>query len=150
MFVIACYTALRISDIQQLNHAIIKEGVLSLYQTKTKELVNIPIFKEVAPIIAHYQQIGFPVINSVKANKIVKVLAARCNIDEIICYKESRSFHTARRSCVTNLYKRGYPINYVMTLSGHRSIQAFQRYLKASSKELMSDFVHLLKKDKAI
>ena len=59
MFVIACYTALRISDIQQLNHAIIKEGVLSLYQTKTKELVNIPIFKEVAPIIAHYQQIGF-------------------------------------------------------------------------------------------
>ena len=165
MFVIACYTALRISDIQQLNHAIIKEGVLSLYQTKTKELVNIPIFKEVAPIIAHYQQIGFPVINSVKANKIVKVLAARCNIDVIICYKESRggethirntpkynmvSFHTARRSCVTNLYKRGYPINYVMTLSGHRSIQAFQRYLKASSKELMSDFVHLLKKDKAI
>ena len=37
-----------------------------------------------------------------------------------------------------------------MTLSGHRSNQAFQRYLKASSKELMSDFVHLLKKDKAI
>ena len=53
-------------------------------------------------------------------------------------------------SCVTNLYKRGYPVNYVMTLSGHRSMQAFQRYMRASSKEVMADFVHLLKKDKAL
>lgn len=165
MFVIACYTALRISDMQQLNQAIIKDGVLSLHQTKTKDLVDIPILKEIAPLIAHYKEIGFPEINRVKANKIVKILAARCRLDEAINYKEHRggetnikntlkynmiSFHTARRSCVTNLYKRGYPINYVMTLSGHRSIQAFQRYLKASSKELMSDFVYLLKKDKAI
>ena len=165
MFVISCYTALRISDIQQLNQANIKDGVLSLYQTKTKDLVDIPILKEVAPLITHYQKVGFPVINRIKANKTIKELAKRCHIDEVITYKEYRggetnikstpkynmiSFHTARRSCVTNLYKRGYPINYVMTLSGHRSIQAFQRYLKASSKELMSDFVHLLKKDKAI
>lgn len=165
MFVIACYTALRISDIQQLNKAIIKKGVISLYQRKTKELVEIPILKEIAPLIEHYQKVGFPVINKMKANKIIRTLAARCHIDEAISHKEYRggettiatvpkydmiSFHTARRSCVTNLYKRGYPINYVMSLSGHRSIQAFQRYMKASSKELMSDFVHLLKKEKAI
>lgn len=165
MFVIACYTALRISDMEQLNRATIREGVLSLYQTKTKDLVDIPILKEIAPLITHYQETGFPEINRVKANQIVKTLAARCHLDEVICYKEHRggetnikntlkynliSFHTARRSCVTNLYKRGYPINYVMTLSGHRSIQAFQRYLKASSKELISDFVFMLKKNKAI
>ena len=119
----------------------------------------------IAPLIEHYQQIGFPVIDKVKANKIIKVLAARCGINEAISRKEYRggettivtipkyeliSFHTARRSCVTNLYKRGYPINYVMSLSGHRSFQAFQRYMRASSKELMTDFVRLLKKEKAI
>ena len=165
MFIIACYTALRISDIQQLNKATISNGILSLYQKKTKELVEIPILKEIAPLIAHYQQQGFPVINKMKANRIIKTLAARCGIDETVSHKEHRggettivavpkyemiSFHTARRSCVTNLYKRGYPINYVMSLSGHRSFQAFQRYMRASSKELMSDFVHLLKKEKAI
>ena len=165
MFIIACYTALRISDIQQLNKATINNGIISLYQKKTKELVEIPILKEITPLITHYQQFGFPVINKMKANKIIKSLAARCGIDETINHKEHRggettivavpkyemiSFHTARRSCVTNLYKRGYPINYVMSLSGHRSFQAFQRYMKASSKELMSDFVHLLKKEKAI
>ena len=164
-FIIACYTALRISDIQQLDKAVMRKGVISLYQKKTKELVEIPILKEIAPLIAHYQQVGFPIINKVKANKIIKVLAARCGINQAISRKEYRggettiattpkyeliSFHTARRSCVTNLYKRGYPINYVMSLSGHRSFQAFQRYIKASSKELMSDFVRLLRKEKAI
>lgn len=165
MFVISCYTALRISDIQQLNDAIIQNGVISLYQKKTKELVEIPILKEIAPLIEHYRQIGFPTLNKGQANKIIRSLAARCRIDETVSRKEHRggetivvkvhkydiiSFHTARRSCVTNLYKRGYPVNYVMSLSGHRSIQAFQRYMKASSKELMSDFVQLLKKEKAI
>lgn len=165
MFVIACYTALRISDLQQLNKATISQGVISLYQKKTKELVEIPILKEIAPLIEQYHQSGFPSLDRMRANRIIKVLAARCRIDEQMSRKELRggetcittvpkydliSFHTARRSCVTNLYKRGYPANYVMSLSGHRSIQSFQRYMKASSRELMSDFVHLLKKEKAI
>lgn len=165
MFVIACYTALRISDLQQLNKATISQGVISLYQKKTKELVEIPILKEIAPLIERYHQSGFPSLDRMRANRIIKVLAARCRIDEQMSRKELRggetcittvpkydliSFHTARRSCVTNLYKRGYPANYVMSLSGHRSVQSFQRYMKASSRELMSDFVHLLKKEKAI
>lgn len=165
MFVIACFTALRISDIQQLNNANINNGVISLYQTKTKDLVDIPILKEISPLIERYKESGFPVIDKIKANRIVKSLAERCRLNEEVSHKEHRggsasiittpkfnlvSFHTARRSCVTNLYKRGYPINYIMTLSGHRSIQAFQRYLRASSKELMTDFFHLLKKDKAL
>jgi integrase len=60
------------------------------------------------------------------------------------------SFHTARRSCITNLYKRGYPVNYIMMLSGYRSVQAFQRYMRASNKELMDSFMKLLKKDRAL
>ena len=165
MFVIACYTALRISDIQQLKNAVIHKGVISLYQKKTKDLVEIPILKEIASLVEHYRAIGFPVIDRAKANHIIRTLAARCHIDEMVCYKEQRggdttiirkpkcdliSFHTARRSCITNLYKRGYPANYVMTLSGHKSLQAFQRYMKASDSELMANFVNMLKKDKAI
>ena len=37
-----------------------------------------------------------------------------------------------------------------MLLSGHHSMQAFQRYMRASSQELMGNFFRLLKKDKAI
>ncbi len=164
-FVIACYTALRISDLRRLNEAVIQNGVITMYQTKTLERVEIPILKEIAPLVEYYHERGFPVINKVTANRIIKTLAERCHIDTPVSYKECRggvsavrtvpkwqmvSFHTARRSCVTNLYKRGYPVNYVMTLSGHRSMQAFQRYMRASSKEVMTNFVHLLKKDKAL
>lgn len=164
-FVIACYTALRISDLQRLNNAEFGNGMIAIYQVKTKERVQIPILKEIAPLIAYYRQCGFPVIRKAKANQIIRQLAERCHIDDSVTYREFRggtttvhtapkysliSFHTARRSCVTNLYKRGYPVNYIMTLSGHRSIQAFQRYMRASTKEMMSNFLHLLKKEKAI
>ena len=165
MFVIACYTALRISDLQRLGQAVIGHGVIALYQSKTKDLVEIPILKEIAPLVEHYRQTGFPVLKKTRANHIIKRLAARCHLDEPVSRKENRggvvqvrtwrkcelvSFHTARRSCITNLYRRGYPVNYIMVLSGHRSMQAFQRYMRASSKELMGSFFRLLKKDKAI
>ena len=165
MFVIASYTALRISDLQRLGQAVIGHGVIALYQSKTKDLVEIPILKEIAPLVEHYRQRGFPVLKKTRANHIIKRLAARCHLDEPVSRKEHRggvvqvrtwrkcelvSFHTARRSCITNLYKRGYPVNYIMLLSGHRSMQAFQRYMRASSQELMGNFFRLLKKDKAI
>ena len=165
MFIIACWTALRISDIQKLNNAEIHKDIIALYQTKTKERVEIPILKEIAPLITHYQQTGFPIIHTCKANDTIKDLARRCGINESVSKKEHRggttqiqtypkwrliSFHTARRSCITNLYKRGYPVNYIMTLSGHRSVQAFQRYMRASNKELLTNFMKLLKKDHAL
>lgn len=165
MFIIACWTALRISDIQKLHNAEIHKDHIALYQTKTNERVEIPILKEVAPLIAHYQKVGFPSIHVCKANETIKELAKRCGINDNVNQKEHRggtthiqtlpkwslvSFHTARRSCITNLYKRGYPVNYIMTLSGHRSVQAFQRYMRASSKELLNSFMKLLKKDGAL
>ena len=165
MFVISCYTALRISDIQKMNDAVISNGVISLYQTKTKEPVSIPILKEIAPLIAYYSKNGFPAIDVCKANEVIKDLARRCHIDQDIKFKEHRggveqiktlpkwkliSFHTARRSCITNLYKRGYPANYIMTHSGHHSLQSFQRYIRATNKELTSNFVTLLKKERAL
>jgi integrase len=165
LFIIACWTGLRISDIQNLNQAEIHKDSIALYQIKTKEKVEIPILKEITPLILQYQKTGFPSIHNYQANVAIKELARRCGINEDIHRKEHRggtthiltqpkwsmvSFHTARRSCITNLYKRGYPVNYIMTLSGHRSMQAFQRYIRASSKELLNSFMKLLKKDHAL
>lgn len=165
MFVIACYTALRISDIINLREAIIQGDKLSIFQTKTKERVQIPILKEIAPLVKHYQEVGFPTFDKKSANEIIKQIACRCGIDEIITYKEQRggvvtikqspkwkriSFHTARRSCITNLFRRGYPVNYIMSLSGHRSVQSCQRYIRASTAEVLDDFVGLLKRENAM
>ncbi|MDY3267141.1 MAG: tyrosine-type recombinase/integrase [Phocaeicola sp.] len=164
-FVISCYTALRISDIYRINEAEISKSTITMYQSKTKERVVIPILKEVGALVNKYRTQGIPKIHSGKLNNTIRELAKRCNITQSVTYREIRggevsllsvpkykliSFHTARRSCVTNLYKRGYPVNYIMTLSGHKSIQAFQRYMRASSKDIMNNFFSLLKKNKAI
>lgn len=165
LFYIGCYTALRISDLMQLGRATISHSTIELYQQKTKEIVSIPILKEIAPLIEKYRAIGFPKIHSSSANLIIKRLAARCHLNTPISRKEYRggqvqivtepkyklvSFHTARRSCITNLYRRGYSANYIMTLSGHRSPQAFQRYMKASRCDLSSNFLQYLKQVNAI
>lgn len=165
LFVIACFTALRISDLNQLGKAVISDKMITLYQVKTREKVQIPILKEINGLIAHYRLKGFPKVTEHKANAIIKQLAERAGVVQMVSCRENRggvvsviqerkcdliSFHTARRSCITNLFRRGYPVNYIMTLSGHRSLQALQRYIRASHEDMAQAFMNLLESDDAL
>ncbi|MEE1087553.1 MAG: tyrosine-type recombinase/integrase, partial [Bacteroidaceae bacterium] len=165
LFVIACFTALRISDLNQLGKAVISDKMITLYQVKTRERVQIPILKEISGLIAHYRLKGFPKVTEHKANAIIKQLAERAGVVQMVSCRENRggvvsviqerkcdlvSFHTARRSCITNLFRRGYPVNYIMTLSGHRSLQALQRYIRASHEDMAQAFMNLLESDDAL
>lgn len=167
MFYLASYTGLRISDINQLNDAVIADGTIRLFQKKTHGYVAIPILKEVAGIIEKYQNLpkGFPKISPGSANRLVKQLCQKAGIDSLVQVEECRggsleqktcpkyelvSFHTARRSCITNLFRRGYSPNYLMSMSGHKSVSSFQRYIKSDSEEITSDFIKELKRQKAL
>ena len=165
MFVIASYTGLRISDLNLLNNAVMGDGRIVTYQTKTKETVHIPILKEIAGLVADYGTNGFPVLQAGQANACIKELARRAGITDTVLISEIRggvkrflqvpkysqvSFHTARRSCITNLYKRGYSANYLMSLSGHKSMASFQRYVKTDAGEMSREFIDELKKRKDI
>ena len=160
LFLISCYSALRISDLNQLGKALIKDNVISLYQQKTRNQVSIPILKEIAPLIKYYQHKKFPVLQDFKANAIIKQLAERAGITDMVQKRENRggeirivqerkcdmvSFHTARRSCITNLFLRGYPANYLTILSVHRSMQSLQRYIRASTENVSHSFMEMLR-----
>ncbi len=165
LFVIACYTALRISDLNQLGNAVISDKMITLYQVKTRERVQIPILKEISGLIGYYREKGFPRLTENKANATIRKLAERAGLLQMVSCRENRggvvsvvqerkcdliSFHTARRSCITNLFRRGYPVNYIMTLSGHRSLQALQRYIRASHEDMAQAFMNLLESDNAL
>jgi len=167
MFVLASYTGLRVSDVNQLNSAVISDGVIRLYQKKTHGYVSIPLLKEISGLANAYScsAEGFPNIRACFANKILKALCRQAGINKRVLVRECRggtvlvknyfkyelvSFHTARRSCITNLFRRGYSPNYLMTMSGHKSLSSFQRYLKSTAEELSIDFIKELKKHKAI
>lgn len=161
LFLIASYTALRISDLNRLGEAVIGDGQIVVYQEKTKSAVHIPILKEIAGVVKDCAERGFPSVAKGRANVCIKELARRAGISETVMVSEIRggvksfftapkyslvSFHTARRSCITNLYKRGYSANYLMSLSGHKSIASFQRYVKATAGEMSLEFIEELKK----
>ena len=48
---------------------------------------------------------------------------------------ERISSHTARRSFATNMYKRGYPIYYLMQIIGHKKESTFLNYIKVTNEE---------------
>lgn len=165
LFMIASYTGLRISDINCLNEAAFSQDCLTMIQTKTKSLVHIPILNEVSELIETYRKSGFPHLDRGKANVCIKDLAKRAGINDTVIMAETRggvrqykhvpkcsqvSFHTARRSCITNLFKRGYSANYIMSLSGHKSIASFQRYVKSSDEEMSQAFIKELRKRRDI
>lgn len=165
MFLIASYTALRISDINRLSVASFSEDAITIQQQKTKGSVYVPILKEVRDLVCKYRSEGFPVLNVSAANFCIKELARRAGIDDMVLIPETRggvrtsrripkytqvSFHTARRSCITNLFRRGYSANYLMSLSGHKSLASFQRYIKSDAGEMSQDFIKELKKRRDI
>jgi len=167
MFILASFTGLRISDINRLNEAAVSDGVIRMFQQKTHGYVSIPVLKEIRDLVETYSKspVGFPRINQGEANRTIKSICKEAGLVETVPVQEYRggevsvrnlpkyelvSFHTARRSCITNLFRRGYSPNYIMTMSGHKSISSFQRYIRSNEEELACDFIRELKKTNAV
>ena len=57
--------------------------------------------------------------------------------------------HTARRSCITNLYlSNRFTISQLMSISGHKSEKAFNEYICCSSEEIADVIAEIAKKSK--
>lgn len=46
--------------------------------------------------------------------------------------------HTARRSYISNMLKRGYDSHLLMKITGHTTEEAFKRYIKVRSEDVAS------------
>ena len=62
---------------------------------------------------------------------------------------EMVSTHTARRSCITNLYlSNRFTISQLMSISGHKSEKAFNEYICCSSEEIADVIAEIAKESK--
>lgn len=60
------------------------------------------------------------------------------------------STHTARRSCITNLYlSNRFSISQLMSISGHKSEKAFNEYICCSSEEVADVIAEIAKSGNA-
>ena len=152
LFVVACYTGLRFSDLIQVKpDNIINDGTQIRVRTeKTAELVVIPLHKFVKEIITKYKGSLPPVISNQKMNKYIKELGEIAGIDETVSVAitrggktENDSFskfdlittHTARRSFATNAYLMDIPSISIMKITGHTTERSFMKYIRISQEE---------------
>ncbi len=149
-FIVASWTGLRYSDLQQITPDKINGKFIELKQKKTGKKVVIPVHHTVKEILKKYSGLLPEPISNQKYNDYLKKASKLAGINEVfiktVSYNglkhekkypkyEIISSHTARRSFCTNAYKDNIPTLAIMSISGHKTEQAFLKYIKADGKE---------------
>ncbi len=150
LFIVACWTGLRYSDLHQMTPDRIDKGLLMIKQTKTGDPVWIPLHSVVNEMLDKYDgKLPQPISNQ-KYNDYLKDAAKLAGlnapfikttnikgkrVDKQFPKHELISSHTARRSFCTNAYEMDIPTLTIMAISGHRTERAFLKYIKIDGKK---------------
>ncbi len=155
LFLLQCYTCLRFSDLMNLTpeNFDLNQGVIRNIKT-IKTSINLPdirIHPQMRTILDRYPDLNLPNISNQKYNDNIKALCkfAEFNSEEKITMYYNRqavseskpkheliSSHSARRTGATLFYKSGFPIMYIMALTGHQSIKSFKKYIGIDNLEV--------------
>lgn len=153
LFLIGCYTGLRVSDFNHINKSniIVFEGVemLKIETEKTSKNVSIPLHDIVKMIFERYN--GPPKkVPSQHINKQIKIIGASAKIEHLETKTITKGgkklhinkpkcelimSHTARRSFCTNAYLSGMSQIDIMAISGHGTEKNFLKYIKVSPEQ---------------
>lgn len=151
MFLIASDTGLRYSDVIRLTtENITEEGLIKIQTQKTGKTIYAPMTPRVKRIFEKYDyKLPKPISNQ-RYNQFIKDIARMAGITAPVTRtrtirgvlttttvpKYQRvSSHTARRSFATNAYIAGLPTFSIMKITGHKTEEAFLRYIRISAEE---------------
>lgn len=152
LFVVGCWTGLRLSDLNNLNEANINmdDDTLTIIAQKTKQKVIVPLHTYVKQIYLKYKN-KFPKMpDKSKSIRHLRLLAKLAGIDEAVTIRENRGGqittktcpkyllimnHTARRSFATNLYLKGAQTISIMQMTGHTTESNFLKYIEVTKEE---------------
>jgi integrase len=150
IFIVGCRTGLRYSDLMLLNPANFMDDkkILRIETKKTKELIHIPISKDVIGIFEKYN-FRLPQIHNASFNFHIKKIGLVAGLTqemevavskgnerhrEVFKKYELISAHTARRSFATNAYLEQVPTIAIMQITGHRTETSFLKYIRITNE----------------
>lgn len=166
MFLIGCYTGLRVSDYTKLKKEHFRttsEGnlVIDIFTQKTEKPISLPVlYEELQAIIEKYHY-DFPKVLPQKINENIKIIARMAGITEKITYQKYKggkvieaidekcdliASHTGRRSAVTNLWRQGMDLSDIQIITGQSCKEIVDLYNKASAHEKADTIVNKLKR----
>ena len=149
LFLIGVYTAARFSDYSRLSEENISNGFITFTQRKTSDSVIVPLSPKIR-IILDRNGGRAPRMNQTVFNREIKKVCQKAGIDNEVQVTRSEgathrtelipkwklvSSHTARRTGATLLYKTGVPTRQCMLITGHKSENAFRKYLRITKEE---------------
>jgi integrase len=151
IFVFACATGLRFSDVQQLKREHLDNDSINIVVKKTKTALTVPLNIISANILDKYNELHkpLPAISNQRINEYIKELCQIVGIVkpiEIVRFHGKKritntfpkyeliSFHNARKTFVTLSLERGMSAEEVMTISGHEDYKSFKRYVNVTEK----------------
>lgn len=159
IFCFQCHTGQRISDILALCGKNLKEKIneknnLTIIQKKTGTKVEIPLLDDALKILEKYNYV-LPSIHEKTINSKLKVIGEKCGFNDVITRGKKRggqqynnetekykllTSHSARRTFVTLALLNGIEVPIIMKITGHKTMQAFESYIKLCNDETAEAF----------
>src|SRR5205085_5473374 len=151
LFVLACLTGLRFSDLSILQPDDLRNDLLYKKQEKSEHWVVIPLRKEAKAIFSKQFKEKMPKLTNPEFNRHIKTIGKLAGIQERIrfSYKKGNknievvkpkyewiTSHTARRSFCTNEFLAGTPVKLIMKIRGHKKETHFYNYIIISTKDV--------------
>ena len=161
LFLIGCWSGLRISDLSRLERGNIKDGLLTMKMKKTQRSVVVPVTNELQEVLNQYPDHWPKILSDQYYNRRLKEVCEQAGLNEPVMAEVKKgsltvmapvpkyklvTSHTARRSFATNLSRRGIPTRQLMLLTGHKTEKSFMRYIKTTKEDNAKDVAKKLKK----
>ncbi|MBK7798510.1 MAG: integrase catalytic domain-containing protein [Saprospiraceae bacterium] len=154
LFLLMCYTALRISDVKRITKDHIRKTAkgeyrLEMITQKTNGKVIIPVSTKAYIILKKY---GFnaPQLADQTINEYIKQIAKKAGIDQMVSVSENKggtiitksvpkyeliTNHTGRRTAVTLFYLSDIAPIDIMSITGHTTESNFLKYVKVTKEQ---------------
>ncbi|MDR2854344.1 MAG: site-specific integrase [Prevotellaceae bacterium] len=145
VFLFACYTGLRFSDISAISKENLKQkdgGVwLETTMQKTNQPIKIPLYLlnngKPIELLTKYKNpernYFFDELTNQYTNRALKEIAKLAGINKRV------TFHTARHTCATFLLYKGVAVTTVQKILGHKKLQTTQIYSKVMDLTMINE-----------
>lgn len=164
LFLLACYTGLRHSDLKQLRQANVRivdgHPCLMALQQKSAPPVAVPLTEPALRLLDQHPD-GVPPLNLRQYNAHLREIARLAGLDEpatvssrykgqlihdVLPLWQTITSHTARRTFANLLTEGGLATRVLQELMGHSSIASTERYIKLSSPVVVGQTVEAFRR----
>jgi Phage integrase family. len=144
-FLVQCYTGVAFVDIMKVNSSNITGRMLSYRRDKSDETANVPVHPKVAEILKKHKGTLPEIISNQKYNDYLKSMCETAKITDPFNSRITKggkkvksvnprwkevSSHTGRRTFATQLVLEGIPVHLIMLMTGHKTLDSFDKYVK--------------------